>query len=130
MRVSRRRFLAYSATAAAVASVSGLLVAGASGAAEGEGAVKLRLPKRGRAWEGWGASLAWWAKIFGDRSDLADLFFTTEEVSFQGKTCPGLGFTIARYNAGASSHRPAGGQQMVESPNIPAFPSIANGWPR
>ena len=27
------------------------------------------------AWEGWGTSLCWWAKIFGDRDDLADLFF-------------------------------------------------------
>lgn len=128
MRVSRRRFLGYSATATAAASVGGVLTAASARAAEGDDTVKLRLPKRRRAWEGWGASLAWWAKIFGDRDDLADLFFTTKQVSFQGKTYPGLGFTIARYNAGASSHRPAGGQQMVESPNILRHRQIEGFW--
>jgi hypothetical protein len=32
-------------------------------------------------WLGWGTSLAWWAGIFGDRTDLADLFFTTDFVT-------------------------------------------------
>ena len=29
-------------------------------------------------WEGFGTSLAWWAVAFGDREDVADLFFTTK----------------------------------------------------
>ncbi|HEU5109054.1 MAG TPA: hypothetical protein VFT95_10945, partial [Micromonosporaceae bacterium] len=32
-------------------------------------------------WEGWGTSLAWWANVFGDRDDLADLWFTTRTVT-------------------------------------------------
>ena len=27
----------------------------------------------GPVWEGWGTSLAWWAKAFGHRDDMADL---------------------------------------------------------
>ncbi|MFE4641395.1 beta-1,6-galactanase, partial [Streptomyces sp. NPDC056730] len=42
-------------------------------------------------WEGWGTSLAWWAKLFGDRDDLADLFFTTKWVTYDGASRPGLG---------------------------------------
>src|SRR5215510_375126 len=52
-------------------------------------------------WEGWGTSLAWWANVFGDRDDLADLFFTTGTVSYSGASLPGLGLNIARYNLGA-----------------------------
>ena len=33
------------------------------------------------AWEGWGTSLAWWANVWGDREDLADLFFTTKNAT-------------------------------------------------
>ena len=32
-------------------------------------------------WEGWGTSLAWWANVWGDREDLADLFFTTKNAT-------------------------------------------------
>ncbi|KAL1892295.1 hypothetical protein Cpir12675_004581 [Ceratocystis pirilliformis] len=52
-------------------------------------------------WEGWGTSLAWWAAVFGDRDDLADAFFSLKETKLNDQTIPGLGFTIARYNAGA-----------------------------
>ena len=58
-------------------------------------------PLAGR-WEGWGTSLAWWGHSFGDREDLADVFFTLkDEVTVGGnKILPGLGMNIARYNAG------------------------------
>lgn len=69
-------------------------------------------------WEGWGVSLAWWAKIFGDRDDLADIFFTTKSTTLNGTTLPGLGLNIARYNAGASSYAPYLGESMQVSPNI------------
>ena len=55
-------------------------------------------------WEGWGTSLCWWAAAFGDRSDVADAIFTLDaDVSVGENRVPGLGLTIARYNAGASA---------------------------
>ena len=79
-------------------------------------------------WEGWGVSLAWWAKTFGDRDDLAKLFFTKDSVSFNGQELPGLGFNIARYNAGASSNTTYDGASMVVSPNIQPSRQIDGYW--
>ncbi|MBY8849014.1 hypothetical protein K7G98_10925 [Saccharothrix sp. MB29] len=39
---------------------------------------------------GLGHLLAWWANAFGDRDDFADLFFTTESVTYNGASLPGL----------------------------------------
>jgi hypothetical protein len=69
-------------------------------------------------WEGWGTSLAWWAQAFGTRDDLADLFFTTKTVTIAGQALPGLGFNIARYNAGACSSNTYNGSRMVVSPKM------------
>ena len=71
-------------------------------------------------WEGWGTSLCWWAQAFGERDDLADVFFTLgDKVEVkEGFSVPGLGLTIGRYNAGASSDAPAGGEHMEKSPNV------------
>lgn len=71
-------------------------------------------------WEGWGTSLCWWAQAFGDRDDLADVFFTMNDsvAVKEGFSVPGLGMTIGRYNAGASSDAAAGGQHMETSPNV------------
>ena len=33
-----------------------------------------------RVWDGWGVSLAWWGKVYGDRDDLADAVFSTRTV--------------------------------------------------
>ncbi|MBM2620269.1 hypothetical protein JIG36_32620 [Actinoplanes sp. LDG1-06] len=79
-------------------------------------------------WQGWGTSLAWWANVFGDRDDFADLFFTTRTVTYNGVARPGLGLTIARYNLGASSWNDVGGERMVASPNIPRFKQIEGFW--
>ncbi|MEU5339725.1 MULTISPECIES: glycoside hydrolase [unclassified Streptomyces] len=79
-------------------------------------------------WEGWGTSLAWWANVFGARDDFADIFFTTKSVAYGGRTLPGLGMNIARYNLGACSPNSVGGQSMVASPNIPAFKQIEGYW--
>ncbi|MFL6073091.1 MAG: hypothetical protein ACJ73S_06795, partial [Mycobacteriales bacterium] len=72
------------------------------------------------AWEGWGASLSWWAGAFGDDDTLADLFFTRGDVPYGGRVLPGLGLNLARYEIGACTWQPAGSQQarMVASPNI------------
>ena len=69
-------------------------------------------------WEGWGTSLAWWAQAFGTRDDLADIFFTAKTVSLNGQSLPGLGFNIARYNAGACSSNSINGTRMVLSPKM------------
>ncbi|OAQ61227.1 endo-beta-1,6-galactanase [Pochonia chlamydosporia 170] len=85
-------------------------------------------PSTWGVWEGWGVSLAWWAKAFGDREDLADALFTTNWQSFQGQSLPGLGFNIARYNAGASSTKAYNGSSMVVSPNIKPSRQIDGFW--
>ncbi|KFZ14413.1 hypothetical protein V501_03261 [Pseudogymnoascus sp. VKM F-4519 (FW-2642)] len=69
-------------------------------------------------WDGWGTSLAWWAKKFGDRTDLSDILFTVKKSQFLGQSLPGLGFNIARYNAGAGSSNSYNGESMVKSANI------------
>ncbi|KAE9034558.1 Endo-beta-1,6-galactanase [Phytophthora rubi] len=86
-------------------------------------------------WEGWGTSLCWWANAFGDREDVADVFFTRKEtVTLKGATSgiPALGFNIARYNIGGSSKNVIddGGTEiaMKESPNMPAFKFIESFW--
>ncbi|MDX8056182.1 glycoside hydrolase [Lentzea sp. BCCO 10_0798] len=79
-------------------------------------------------WEGWGTSLAWWANVFGDRDDFADLWFTTKSVTYNGTTLPGLGLNIARYNLGACSWNSVDGQRMAVSPNIPRFKQIETFW--
>ncbi|TDC20540.1 beta-1,6-galactanase [Streptomyces sp. 8K308] len=79
-------------------------------------------------WEGWGTSLAWWANVFGDRDDFADAFFTLGDVAYGGRTLPGLGLTIARYNLGACSWNSVAGESMVASPNIPRYKQIEGFW--
>ncbi|KAF7327961.1 Endo-beta-1,6-galactanase [Mycena kentingensis (nom. inval.)] len=80
-------------------------------------------------WDGWGTSLAWWAKAFGTNTNLADVFFTRNSVSFNGRTLPGLGLNIVRYNAGAcSSNADPDGAHMVKSANIKASRQIDAFW--
>ncbi|PKS07485.1 hypothetical protein jhhlp_006089 [Lomentospora prolificans] len=86
-------------------------------------------PKTTRGtWEGWGTSLAWWAKKFGDRDDLADIFFTLNYTEFAGQSLPGLGFNIARHNAGACSWNSVDGESMVVSPNMMPSRQIEGHW--
>lgn len=79
-------------------------------------------------WEGWGTSLAWWAKAFGDRDDLANLFFTKNYQTLNGKNLPGLGFNIVRYNAGACATRTYHGDSMVVSSNIKPSRQMDGFW--
>jgi galactan endo-1,6-beta-galactosidase len=69
-------------------------------------------------WEGWGCSLAWWAAVFGQRDDLADIVFTTNYTTLNGQNLPGLGLNIARYNAGACLTNAIDGSVMQVSTNI------------
>ncbi|MFB7668270.1 glycoside hydrolase [Kitasatospora sp. NPDC056138] len=75
-------------------------------------------------WEGWGTSLAWWAKAFGDQDVLADLFFTRNSVSYQGQQLPGLGMNIVRYNAGASLANSIGTRAMKPAADISGYTQI------
>lgn len=81
-------------------------------------------------WEGWGVSLAWWANIFGDRDDLADIFFTKKSTYWPAgkETLPGLGLNIVRYNAGACSSSTVNGSTISLSAKIPAAKQIAGYW--
>lgn len=79
-------------------------------------------------WEGWGTSLAWWAAAFGTRDDLANMFFTTDSVTYNGASVPGLGLNIVRYNAGACSWNSIDGQTMVESVNMIPSRQIEGFW--
>jgi galactan endo-1,6-beta-galactosidase len=79
-------------------------------------------------WEGWGTSLCWWGKAYGTRDDLADLLFSTKQVSYQGSQFSGLGLTVARYNLGAGTPNAIGDDQLVASPNIPASRQLDGYW--
>ena len=47
--------------------------------------------------------------------ELADIFFSLSSTAFNGTSVPGLGLTIARYNAGACSRNSINGESMVAS---------------
>ena len=79
-------------------------------------------------WDGWGVSLCWWAAVFGDRSDLADALFTTKAVRIENELLPGLGLTIARYNAGACSWNKIGERQMKVSKIIHRYRQMEGFW--
>lgn len=79
-------------------------------------------------WDGWGCSLSWWANVFGNRDDLADVIFTTKQTTLNGYLLPGLGMNIARYNVGGCTWTSIGGSAMTASPNIPAFKQIRGYW--
>ncbi|WP_117210824.1 beta-1,6-galactanase [Allorhizocola rhizosphaerae] len=119
--VTRRTVLA----AAGAGAVGSAL---ADGAARADATIAINPGADFGAWQGWGTSLAWWANVFGDRDDFADIFFTTNTVSYNGTNLPGLGLNIARYNLGACSWNSVNGETMVASPNIPRFKQIEGFW--
>jgi len=124
--VLTRRRLIVAAGAGAAAGVARTALRG--GAARADATIAIRPTADFGAWEGWGTSLAWWANVFGDRDDFADIFFTTRSVAYNGTTLPGLGLNIVRYNLGACSWNSVNGERMVVSPNIPRFKQIEGFW--
>ena len=61
--------------------------------------VKVDLSEDFGAWDGWGSSLAWWARAIGGTGNAdyyADLIYTTTIKD----DYPGLGLNIVRYNVG------------------------------
>eukprot|EP00937_MAST-01D_sp_MAST-1D-sp2_P007426 g7426.t1 len=101
-----------------------LLVGGALASASINYSTVIDVSRPSIAWEGWGTSLCWWAKAFGNRDDIADALFTLQEQVAVASTAksplrlPGLGLTVARYNAGATTNTPAGGDTITLSPNV------------
>ncbi|CAI5712063.1 unnamed protein product [Hyaloperonospora brassicae] len=86
-------------------------------------------------WEGWGTSLCWWANVFGDREDVADLLFTHKDaVTLQGapSSLPALGLNIVRYNVGGSGkavfNNAGTAVAMNRSPKMPAPKFIEAFW--
>jgi galactan endo-1,6-beta-galactosidase len=79
-------------------------------------------------WEGWGTSLCWMGKAFGDRDDVADLLFTAKQVKVGDETLPGLGLTIVRYNAGACSWNEVEGRNMIVGKGIQPFRQMEGFW--
>ncbi len=100
----------------------------ATGTAHADATIAVNPSNTYGTWEGWGTSLAWWANVFGTRNDFADIFFTTNSVTYNGTALPGLGLNIARYNLGACGWNAVNGETMVASPNIPAFKQIEGYW--
>lgn len=74
--------------------------------------------RRYGTWEGRGASLAFWANLFGRNDTLADLFFTRRRVSVLGRTLPGLGLNVVRYELGSCMFQPAW-PPLVAPPSSP-----------
>lgn len=107
---------------------SPLVLALLSQRAGADSTLSLNLSTTYGIWEGWGVSLAWWAKAFGNRDDLASVFFSLNSQSINGQTLPGLGFNIARYNAGACSNNTYDGDSMVVSPNIKPSRQMDSFW--
>jgi len=84
--------------------------------------------KTWNTWDGWGSSLAWWARAIGGtrNADIyADLIYRTSDISVGEEKYPGLGFNIARYNVGGG-----GIKQPLErkSPKMPWFRDIHGYW--
>lgn len=62
-------------------------------------AVKVNASRSLGSWEGWGSSLAWWARAIGGTGDAdfyADLIYTNKTIDGY----PGLSLNIVRYNVG------------------------------
>lgn len=110
--------------------IAGLLTVGLllSPAARADQTNTVNFQKTWGIWEGWGASLCWWAKAFGNRDDVADVIFTTNYTTLNGVSLPGLGLNIARYNAGACSANSVNGQFMQVSPNIHPSRQMEGYW--
>ncbi|WCE02479.1 glycoside hydrolase (plasmid) [Streptomyces sp. HUAS 31] len=86
-------------------------------------------------WEGWGTSLAWWAKVFGSSAEysdvFADLLFTDKTVTYMGTALPGLNLDIARYNLGAcgwNTVQRSSGTVRMDPGRIPWHKQIAGFW--
>gem|GEM_PF-3686596 len=79
------------------------------------------------AWQGWGTSLCWMGKAFGNQTNVTDALFGTGTSTLSGTSLPGLGINVARYNAGACGTGSVNGNSMVINA-IPAGRQIQGYW--
>jgi galactan endo-1,6-beta-galactosidase len=79
-------------------------------------------------WERWGCSLSWWAKLFGDRDDFADMLFIAKSTTFHGRSLPGLALNVVRYQAGAWGQQTIAGVAMAASPHMQSRAKIEGYW--
>jgi galactan endo-1,6-beta-galactosidase len=100
----------------------------AFGSASFAGETKIDPEATQRTWDGWGTSLAWLGKAFGERDDVADFLFSRKEVTLEGQVIPGLGLNIARYNAGACSESEVNGKRIALSSNAPPCRMMEGFW--
>lgn len=123
-----RRRTVLGAAGAAALGAAGAGVTVAPSAAQADYSTTVNPATAWGTWQGWGTSLCWWGKAYGDRDDFADIFFTTKSVSYNGTSLPGLGLNIVRYNAGACSTNSINGDSMVVSPNIQPSRQMDGFW--
>ncbi|WP_432042472.1 glycoside hydrolase [Streptomyces cadmiisoli] len=107
----------------------------ATGTARADSTITVDPSKTYGTWDGWGTSLAWWAKVFGNSAEYADVFadllFTDKTVSYMGSAVPGLNLNIARYNLGACSWNTVArgsGTVRMDPGRIPWHKQIAGFW--
>ncbi|TMW60691.1 hypothetical protein Poli38472_000733 [Pythium oligandrum] len=118
-----------------IATILSALALGAHGTASADYTVTVNAKDTMVTWEGWGTSLCWWANVFGEREDVADVFFTLKDsVSIKDgpANLPALGFNIARYNIGGSGNNVIDNngkkESMKHSENMPAHRFMETFW--
>jgi len=112
------------------------LAASISGAARAQYTTTINPATNWGTWQGWGTSLAWWANVYGTRTDIASALWTLNSTSVTSnmgtQTLPGLGLNVARYNVGGTSTLPITVGGTVYTPNNPSglapFKEIQTYW--
>ena len=83
--------------------------------------------KKWNTWDGWGSSLAWWARAIGGTRNAgiyADLIYTTSDISVAEEKYPGLGFNIARYNVGGRRNQRSARTEIDSNAVVPRHPRL------
>lgn len=102
------------------------VLAGAAGAATGQGTAIIDPSATGPKWVGWGTSIAWWGNYVGEWSD-DPMFDQIMDDMFGEVDGPngGLGLTIVRYNIGAGQNPSFPDDYMVVGRLMPSYKSSA-----
>lgn len=86
-------------------------------------------------WDGWGVSLCWWAKVFGETPELVDVMYAPPSAGWVNystpeglQSVPSLGLTVARYNVGGTRNETVNGTRVVLSPNLPWWKQMEGYW--
>ena len=86
----------------------------------------------GVVWQGWGCSICWWGKAWGNTSSaskMTRIVFSMNKTRWNNTELPGLGFTVARYNVGGSGGGAVYGALKENiSPNMIPATTIHTYW--